>query len=365
MNLPSVPQLSSGSSSMKDFVAKKEKVVGALTLAAIVAAVTFGIGPLVLPSIVSTLGLISTSFSYMTAIAIKAALLGGAVWVAIQPGTRTLGWHIYRRLAKKMSLWILRMNPAEHAKLYAHEYLGTQLNNLVSALSRLVAIVKERERAIAVTKEQIETARRTAEALKSRHYDDKTGRWSSEEKSAQFREASFEYEMRSKSLKKFEFQLELLKKRQVVLEKFVQAYKFYIRMIQLTVEIMTAEFKASEETREAVNIVSSTLGGGNSQAEFFALSMEYMGEQIAQSEAEVEVFMRMTPEFTGSYELEGDMAEDKMFAELSKMDEFDARATNLLDRAASEQRLLTEGGVSGLAQVITTPQQREPLLVAR
>lgn len=334
--LPSSPFSGAQAASISEYVTTKEKVVGRLLALVLGGLVVFGAGPIVLPYIVETLRLINESLSYTMAIGVKAAIVVGLLWTFAQKRTWTLGRHIYSMITQKLSMLFIRINPVQRAEYFANEHLDGKRARMVREASKVTKVRLDIEGLIEETETRMgELVERTT-ALKNRYYDEGERRWIDETQAGIFRKLSMEHKMRGKSLQRFRVQLEVLKRREAFLEKAIRAYELFISMIRTAVEITSTEYEAAKATAGAIGAFSSAVGGGDDERAFFDLTMNFMKDEIAQYDAQVEVFMSLEPEAIGLYDLEADVAEDDMLAQLDLLNRQSDEAIHRVSHAQAQ-----------------------------
>jgi len=362
MNSIALPQLGSGTSSIKDFVSKREKVLGVIGTALIVGGLGYFLLPVVLPHINNILQLVDTSFSFLGSILIKGVTLIVALFILMQPRVWTLGWHLFNMITRATSKVMLRIGGIERLEAYAQEYLGAKMQLVVNALNTITTERKVSEKRIAEYEDRIADAREKADAIRSKYFDKAAQQWKNPDAQSEFQKLAMQVQMWEQSLKKFRAQLKRIQLQEELCKKFQRGYGFYIDMIRSAVENLRAEWEASRGMAQASQAISSTVGEGDDFTRFFNEGVEFFQRDIARFEATVENFMTIMPEFTRGVDMAEETSEAKLLAQLETLD---VTAGELLGNAEQNQRLLVEGGRDGLVSAVTQSRAAEVVRTER
>lgn len=358
--LPALPTSPlQGMSQISGYITRNEKLGGYILTAAILGGLTFLVGPFILPSVVSTLGLINQSFSYLIAIMIKAGLMGLVGFIITRPRFWTIGAHLSHSIGKFISDIVIRMNPVERAQHYANEYLDAQRQKIHAKERKVRGIYDKLKKNVEDLTDRCEQIAAELRTLKVRHHNGQ--QWNSERNEDTFRRLSLEYDTKQGSLKRLQALLEVTDNRLKFLKKALRAYDYFIDSIRIIVDAVTAEYEMTKATAEAVRGIEEVVSGSSDQARFFQASMAVLASEIADFNAQIDQIMNYGSDMVANAELRGEVAEDKMMRLLSEGQSIDHRLDLALARAQESQTLVASRDTLRIEGKLHEVQER-PLL---
>ncbi len=307
-----------GASSIRDYVTKKEKFVGVVGTGVIGAALFFWLGPHVMPSVVSTLGMLNSAVSYTTALAVKGVLLVGAGYALTNKRTWTIGWHVFNMFTRAMSKGLRMVDRVGRIRAYTNEYLAMKMQKVIASVA---VVVRER---MLTEKKISEYEDRIAEALKDAQNLQRVGvrqeKWINMEHRQEFQKLSMKIKMWQDSNERFKKLLGRMKLQEAVLKKLQQGFELWIDVLRTKVDVLVAEYEANKGAAEATAAVSDTVGESDDQTRFFLDGMEELEEMSAQYAATVDVIIDTLPELTKKMDRDGEMAELNVLDQLRELD---------------------------------------------
>ncbi len=344
--------------SATDYITNKEKRTSAIVTIGAIGLGVFFLGPVVLPSILGTLGMLNAIVGSTLALVIKLGLAAGLGFVALQPRTWTLAWHVNNMVSRKLGRFIFKMDPTGRLEAFAHEYLAGRRAKVIAAITKVTAVHKDVERQLAERRKQVAQAEERAKSLLRMSFDPVTQKWSNRDHAEEFRRVSFPLKMWHETVTSLERNEQRLALYLAQLDKWRQGFDFYIEATRLTVDELKARFEASQGMAEAVGAISDSMGEGGDMKQFFDQNVAFLNEEISKFDAQVEVAMTVLPELNKGFDVNNDVAEDELMQRLLEMDQ---RADVALEGARAALQL-----PSGTPEEqATTPRQMGQLAQAR
>lgn len=258
---------------------------------------------LIISNMAWILALLSNTF---TAILLLAAV-GAVLYVLLDSKFRTLLFYTYRMIMRKLTGFIIELDPINIVKTYIEE-MDKNRRRMEVEISNLKGQIKSIERVIDENKAGMNKSLASAKKAKE----------IGEEKLASLRV------MRAGKMEESSLRLDDLKK------KMENLYKILLRMYEITgiiiedtkedVDLKVKERSAILAGHSAFKSALRVVKGDPDQAALFDEAMEFMAEDVSRKLGEMETFMDMSTGFIKGIDLDNQVFEDKGLALLEKFE---------------------------------------------
>lgn len=354
-----------GGGSFQEYTTKKEKVVGVLATLGIGAALFFGLGPHVFPSMLATI----QNFNAMALYGLQGILYSVVAVLTVlalfQERTWTLAWHGYNMFSRAVSKAMIKMDPTGRLEAFASEYLAGRRAKVINAITKVTAIKKRQEQQIADYQKKIADAHQRAEALLKRYYNKEADEWTDEDAHAQYRLIASPLKMWEQTLEgllRYNTRLELQLKQ---LSKFKRGFDYHIENTRNFVEELKTRYEASKGMSEAAGAISGSVGDSDMKR-FFDDNVKFVEESIARFDANVDIFLEEMPQYNKGLDFADDVAEDELTRRLLEWDAstdqslVEARVARNLPPTPIEQGLHRVDGAGARAQNTPSILKKRP-----
>ncbi|MEI6766485.1 MAG: hypothetical protein WCM76_12680 [Bacteroidota bacterium] len=309
------------SSGKKSFWKRPEGVTGFLFGAGILA----GLGWLAykfLPFIVSIL----QNAVYAT---IFFALLGGLLYILLDPKFRTLVWFLYKSAMRAITGWFVKIDPIGILETYV-ENLYKNLREMNEHIGKLKGQMQKLKMIIDTNTREMEQALSMAEAAKKKGNMDvvviNTRQY------GRLNESTGRYK-------------ELLAKMEIlyrILSKMYTNSEYLIKDIENEVRIRKQEREAIKSGYSAMKSAMNIIKGDPDKKEMFDRAMEAIVDDVSGKIGEMERFMEVSATFIDSIDIQNGVYEQKGLELLEKMEKegisflLDDKTKKLDDHAVDE-----------------------------
>ncbi len=282
------PSIPSGYAVNKSFWKRPEGVTGAIFLVGILALLGF---------LVVTLpwALIFANTLYLAG---TVALIGGLLFMALDPKMRQLLWYGYKSVMRKITGAFVQIDPIGILKSYVEDLEGNlkkmnlQINQLRGQMHKLDELIK-------TNVNEIDTNMRIA----------------SQARDKQKVEVFTLKTRRAGRLKDSNIKLtELYKKMEIlyrVLDRMYRNGEVLIEDVRDQVQVKEQERKAIRASHSAMQSAANVMGENKDSRFMYDQALEAIAEDLSAKVGEMERFMEMSATFMDSVDLQNGMFEDK------------------------------------------------------
>ena len=286
--MSTTPQLPQGYGTKKSFWKRPEGVTGAIFLVGLLALVGW-----ILMS-VNWVWILSNTL----ALAATVALVGGLLFMALDPRMRQLLWYGYKSVMRKVTGAFVQIDPIGILKSYVEDLEGNlkkmnlQINQLRGQMHKLDELIK-------TNRAEIDTNMRIATQARDK----------------QKPEVFTLKTRRAGRLQDSNIKLtELYKKMEIlyrVLDRMYRNGEVLIEDVRDQVQVKEQERKAIRASHSAMQSAANVMGENKDSRFMYDQALEAIAEDLSAKVGEMERFMEMSATFMDSVDLQNGVFEDK------------------------------------------------------
>jgi phage shock protein A len=238
-------------------------------------------------------------------LAIGLGVLGGLIYMVLDPKVRNLVWYMYKSVMRSITGMFVQIDPIGILKSYIEDLrdnlgkMNTQIGNLKGQMYKLAEMIKQNQKDIqnnlGLAGKAKEIGKESIMVLKAR----KAGRLQ-------------ESNMKLDDLYK---RMEVLYR---VLTKMYENSEIMLEDLQDQVVVKEQEYKAIKASHSAMRSAQSILSGNSDKKYMYDMALEAMANDVGQKVGEMERFMDMSKNFMESIDLQNGVFEDEGLQMLDK-----------------------------------------------
>jgi phage shock protein A len=238
-------------------------------------------------------------------LAIGLGVLGGLIYLVLDPKVRNLVWYMYKSVMRSITGWFVQIDPIGILKSYIEDLrdslgkMNGQISNLKGQMYKLSEMIKQNQRDIqnnlGLANQAKEKGREAIMVLKAR-------------KAGRLQESNMKLD-------------DLYKRMEVLYRVLVKMYENSEIMLEdLTdqVKIKEQEYIAIKASHSAMRSAQAILTGNNDKKYMYDMALEAMANDVGQKVGEMERFMDMSKNFMDSIDLQNGVFEEEGLAMLEK-----------------------------------------------
>jgi phage shock protein A len=238
-------------------------------------------------------------------LAIGLGVLGGLIYVVLDPKVRNLVWYMYKSVMRSLTGMFVQIDPIGILKSYIEDLrdnlgkMNGQISNLKGQMYKLAEMIKQNQKDIqnnlGLAGKAKEIGKESIMVLKAR----KAGRLQ-------------ESNMKLDDLYK---RMEVLYR---VLTKMYENSEIMLEDLQDQVVVKEQEYKAIKASHSAMRSAQAILSGNSDKKYMYDMALEAMANDVGQKVGEMERFMDMSKNFMESIDLQNGVFEDEGMQMLEK-----------------------------------------------
>lgn len=234
----------------------------------------------------------------------------------------------------------IKVNPIARLNAYVDEYLQGKLNLVKKALDFIRA--RSNWHTDQIEKKSAELGNLITQAAhrKKRSFNEEAETWkntaAAQEDREEFVLLSDQIVLLKQSLERLEKMGKRFELFMTLLEKQERAFDLSIRKTRSIVRTSSDEYEASQNMAAVTEAMSGVMNNTDERTRIFNATLEYVAQEIASNVAKVENDFDRTRSIIASADLQSEVAEEQLLAELSAMgDRTDAAISNLESKGAT------------------------------
>jgi phage shock protein A len=278
----------------KSFWERPEGITGGVFLVGILGAAAYFLLPI-----------LSTIVWQGVNLAIGLGVLGGLIYLVLDPKVRNLVWYMYKSVMRTITGWFVQIDPIGILKSYIDDLkdslgkMNGQIGNLKGQMYKLSETIKTNQREmqnnLGLASKAKETGRDGIMVLKAR-------------KAGRLQESNMKLE-------------DLYKRMEVLYRVLVKMYEnseIMLEDLQDQVSVKEQEYKAIKASHSAMRSAQAILSGNSDKKYMYDMALEAMANDVGQKVGEMERFMDMSKNFMDSIDLQNGVFEEEGLAMLEK-----------------------------------------------
>jgi phage shock protein A len=278
----------------KSFWQRPEGVTGGLFLVAGIAAAAYYLLPILSKIVWEGVNL-----------AIGLGVLGGLVYIILDPKVRNLVWYMYKSLMRWITGIFVQIDPIGILKSYIDDLksslgkMSTQIANLKGQMYKLSEMIKQNQRDIqnnlGLASKAKEVGRDSIMVLKAR-------------KAGRLQESNMKLD-------------DLYKRMEVLYRVLVKMYEnseIMLEDLKDQVSVKEQEYKAIKASHSAMRSAQAILSGNSDKKYMYDMALEAMANDVGQKVGEMERFMDMSRNVMDSIDLQNGVFEEEGLELLEK-----------------------------------------------
>jgi len=314
--MSTAPQLPTGYGKSKPFWKRPEGVTGAI----------LGVGLLVgLVWLITMIpwALVLSSVAYMAA---TVALVGGLLFMILDPRMRQLVWYAYKSAMRSITGLFVKVDPIGILKSYVEDLeknlksMNAQINKLRGQMHKLDELIKQNNRDI---ESNMRIAKQARDKQKTEVFTLKT--------------------RRAGRLKESNIRLtDLYKKMEIlyrVLDRMYRNGEVLIDDVRDQVVVKEQERKAIRASHSAMQSAATVMGEDKDARFMYDQALEAIAEDVSLKVGEMERFMEMSSTFMDSVDLQNGSFEDRG---LEMLEKWEREGESVLLGAGEKNQLIAE-----------------------
>jgi phage shock protein A len=278
----------------KSFWQRPEGVTGGLFLVAGIAAAAYYLLPILNKIVWEGVNL-----------AIGLGVLGGLVYILLDPKVRNLVWYMYKSIMRWITGIFVQIDPIGILKSYIDDLksslgkMSTQIANLKGQMYKLSEMIKQNQRDIqnnlGLASKAKEVGRDSIMVLKAR-------------KAGRLQESNMKLD-------------DLYKRMEVLYRVLVKMYEnseIMLEDLKDQVSVKEQEYKAIKASHSAMRSAQAILSGNSDKKYMYDMALEAMANDVGQKVGEMERFMDMSRNVMDSIDLQNGVFEEEGLELLEK-----------------------------------------------
>lgn len=238
-------------------------------------------------------------------LAIGLGVLGGLVYVILDPKVRNLVWYMYKSLMRWITGIFVQIDPIGILKSYIDDLksslgkMSTQIANLKGQMYKLGEMIKQNQRDIqnnlGLASKAKEVGRDSIMVLKAR-------------KAGRLQESNMKLD-------------DLYKRMEVLYRVLVKMYEnseIMLEDLKDQVSVKEQEYKAIKASHSAMRSAQAILSGNSDKKYMYDMALEAMANDVGQKVGEMERFMDMSRNVMDSIDLQNGVFEEEGLELLEK-----------------------------------------------
>lgn len=278
----------------KSFWQRPEGVTGGIFLVAAIGAAAYFLLPILSKIVWEGVNL-----------AIGLGVLGGLIYLVLDPKMRNLVWYMYKSVMRWITGLFVQIDPIGILKSYIDDLknslgkMNGQISNLKGQMYKLSEMIKQNQRDIqnnlGLASKAKETGRDSIMVLKAR-------------KAGRLQESNMKLE-------------DLYKRMEVLYRVLVKMYEnseIMLEDLQDQVVVKEQEYKAIKASHSAMRSAQAILSGNSDKKYMYDMALEAMANDVGQKVGEMERFMDMSKNVMESIDLQNGVFEEEGLELLAK-----------------------------------------------
>ena len=314
--MSTAPQLPSGYAKSKSFWKRPEGVTGAIV----------GVGLLVGFVWLMTLINWALVFSTVAYMAATVALIGGLLFMILDPRMRQLVWYGYKSIMRGITGMFVKIDPIGILKTYVEDLednlkqMNKQINKLRGQMHKLDELIKGNKRDI---ESNMRIAKQARDKQKTEVFTLKT------RKAGRLKESNVRLE-------------DLYKKMEIlyrVLDRMYRNGEVLIEDVRDQVQVKEQERKAIRASHSAMQSAATVMGDDKDARYMYDQALEAIADDVSAKVGEMERFMEMSSTFMDSVDLQNGSFEERGMAML---EQWEREGDSVLLGAGEKSNLIAE-----------------------